>query len=804
MQLNEKDLEDMIKSDSIQNGSEVPASPDSGEGSDDGIVSTLDLSSLESSAESPSEETSTIEPAGESLYSKTVSMIQDGEVDLDHGIMLLKKAATDGCSLSWIYLGKLYSDTNSALTNPALAFDCFSGAASLGDTEGYYNLGLCYSEGFGCEKNEELAVENFLRGAEIGCDKCICSLGICREFGIGCEIDYAMAAALYEKAAEKDNAVAINNLAGCYFYGHGVEQNKHTAVSLFEKAASLGNANAECRLGICYETGDGCAVDTAAAFAHYETAANSGNAIAMHHLALCYDHGIGTEQNYASAFNYYLKAAESGIPHAMYEAGLMCKNGRGTKKNESLAYKMFSAAASAGVASAEYEVGNCYFEGIGTVRNRELAFAKYTRAYEVNPENSAAAFKLGLCFLKGLGTNKDDSSAFKWFCRGDELGSPAATYMMGECYFYGVGIEENKTEAVKCYDKAISYDYDYADTSRTVPATLALARCLELGLGTEQNHRRALELYKSASETGDSDAMYLTGKAIMSGVGMRAEYAAARVYILRAARKGYIPAMLTIGILADEGKGVQKNRGDAQRWYTKSINADVIRTPDLYTFPNRFFETLDTVINSKTEAQYRLGMLLARHEPSAQTYVEAFEHIALAASLGYEPAQTEISKIYVFGGDLKAYYEDSFSNSGAEFEDGELTPDKNILGEAMNKLGNALFDGTGMSRKNETAAARCYKIAAEIGNNDACYSYGWCLRHGVGLRENSTDAVKWLKLSADRGNANAAYSFGLCCEEGYDTGIKNRREALHYYRMAAAAGHTEATQRYILLSERDE
>lgn len=804
MELNEKDLKDILESDRLHNESEVTDKSDQGEIADDGNVTTLDLSSLEAKEESHTEEVLATEPAGESLYNKTIAMIQAGEMDLDHGIMLLKKAAEDGCALSWIYLGKLYADANSAMTNPALAFDCFSGAAKLDNEEGYYNLGLCYSEGFGCEKNEALAVENFLRGAEKGCDKCICSLGICREFGIGCDIDYTMAAALYEKAAEKENAMAINNLAGCYFYGHGVEQNKNTAVMLFEKAAALGNANAECRLGICRETGDGCAVDVSAAFTHYEIAAKNGNSIAMHRLALCYDHGIGSEQNYANAFNCYLKAAESGISSAMYEAGLMCKNGRGTKKDESLAYKMFSAAASAGFASAEYEVGNCYFEGIGTVRNRELAFLKYTRAYDVDTQNSAAALKLGLCYLKGLGTQKDEAAAFNWFCRGDELGSPAATYMLGECYFYGVGVDENKSEAVKCYEKAISYDYHYDDTARTVPATLSLAICLELGLGTEKNPRRALELYKSASETGDSYANYLTGKAIMSGVGMRAEYAAARIYILRAARKGYLPAMLTMGILADEGKGMQKNRSDAARWYTKAINSDITKIPDLYAFPHRFFEMLDTVINSKTEAEFRLGMLIAREDPSAQSYMQAFEHIALAASLGYEPAETEISKIYVFGGDLKAYYESPFSEIGSKFDNGELTPDKETLGSAMNKLGNALFDGTGMTRKNETAAARCYKIAAEIGNNDACYSYGWCLRHGVGLRENSTEAVKWLKMSADRGNANAAYSFGLCCEEGYDSGIKNRREALRYYRIAAAVGHSEAAQRYILLSGQDD
>ena len=87
---------------------------------------------------------------------------------------------------------------------------------------------------------------------------------------------------------------------------------------------------------------------------------------------------------------------------------------------------------------------------------------------------------------------------------------------------------------------------------------------------------------------------------------------------------------------------------------------------------------------------------------------------------------------------------------------------------------------------------------------DACYSYGWCLRHGVGVDENDAEAVKWLKLAADKGNSNAAYSYGLCCEEGAGTGVKNKREAMYYYRIAAASGNTKAAERYVLLSSRAE
>ena len=264
---------------------------------------------------------------------------------------------------------------------------------------------------------------------------------------------------------------------------------------------------------------------------------------------------------------------------------------------------------------------------------------------------------------------------------------------------------------------------------------------------------------------------------------------------LRAARNEYPPAMLAMGIFADEGRGVAKNSSDAERWYTKTVASPAKILPMIDEFPERFAERSSALGSARTEAQYRLGMLLAKSEPSMQAYMKAFENIAFAASLGHQGAQTEIARIYLHGGDLKAYYESPVSDRSAE----AIT--KEILGGAINKLGDAYFDGKALVQKNETTAARCYKIAAELGDIDASYSYGWCLRHGVGLNENDAEAVKWLKSAADRGNINAAYSYGLCCEEGSGTGIKNKRDARSYYRKAASAGHIEAAKRYMALSK---
>ena len=153
----------------------------------------------------------------------------------------------------------------------------------------------------------------------------------------------------------------------------------------------------------------------------------------------------------------------------------------------------------------------------------------------------------------------------------------------------------------------------------------------------------------------------------------------------------------------------------------------------------------------------------------------------------------EIARIYASGGDLQAYFNTSRTDD---------IPDKKSVADAMNKLGDAWYEGKPLLSKNDRAALKCYKIAAELGDADASYSLGWCKRHGVGTKVDDIEAAKWLKKAADMGNVHAMYSYGLCCEEGSGMDHPNLRDAASYYRKAAAAGHIEAAKRYMALSEK--
>ena len=766
-----------------------------------GYQDELDMRSLEEDEEKAADGG---EKDGGRLYHETVALLESGEIELEDGIALLKKNASGGHALSWIYLGQLYSEKELSIYNPTFALDCYSSAAALDYGEGHYNLGLCYFSGFGCDVDYEAAANCFADGARIFNANCICALGICYEFGIGCDINYEYAFNLYEKGAELGHPRAANNLGGCYFYGHGVEKDVQKAIDIYAHAANLGSSDAECRLGIIAEEREYVERDVELAVYHYKRAAKAKNPVALYRLGLCYRSGEALDQSYNQAFKCFVRSAALGYDPAKFEAGRLCISGKGVKRDSDRAYKFFMSASSNGYVPAYYEVANCFFEGIGTMKDRQSAYKYYTLAFELDEANRAqAAYKIGLCHLKAAEPDKD--GAFEWFLKGSELSSAAASYMLGECYLFGVGTAADAPAAVSAFlmaEKLLSTSED--DRELTSRICIALAECYERGVGTLKDPVKAIQYYKKAAECGTDEAMFLAGRAITQGVGMKAEYAAARPHILRAARRGYVPAMLMMGIFSDDGRGVAKNLKDAESWYLKVVSSDKEPQMSLYDFPERFAENLKLYTESKIKAQYKLGMLIARGATEISAYIGSFEYIALSASMGYGGAQNEIARIYASGGDLAEYYNSPFFVPDAKFEGGDTLIGKGPLADAMNKLGDTFFDGKSSLKKNDEAAARCYRYAAELGHTDACYSYGWCLRHGVGVHENDAEAAKWLKMAADKGNSDAAYSYALCCEEGSGTGVKNKREAIYYYRMAAGLGHVDAARRFLKLSKAEE
>ena len=679
---------------------------------------------------------------------------------------------------AFIELGNLFSDISTDDYNPTLAFEYYSRAAAQGSVEGLYNKGLMLSSGVGCERDTTLARECFERGAVQKDMKCLCSLGICYEFGVGCEIDYKRAVECYTQAADKAYAAAVNNLGGCYYYGHGVPRDRKKALELFERAALFGDSNAMTRLGICYESGSDREKDEKKAFGYFQRAAQHNNAIAAYKAALCYESGIGIEQDFKRAFAFFELAANLGHTQSMWHAANYLSDGVGTQRDFWAAFKWYSKGAEAGHADCYLQMAHFAFKGIGTVKNYAKAFFCYNKAFELGADRRETALRIGVCYLRGLGVKENRAQALEWLKKSAATGSPDAIFLCGESYFFGSGCEQDLKIAVQYYTLAAREEH--------IRATVSLAKCYERGLGVPQSKKRAAILYKRAAKSDNPEANFSLARLIYENGGADEGVC---TMLFKAANKGYVSARLMLGKFYEEGRGMPQNFDKAAENYMHAIALGMAKQKALlFSMPERDIEIREHIHSSAVEATYRLGMLRGRHSRSVGDYTKAFEYIAGAAATGSSEAQAEIAKIYASGGDLQAYFR---SDKQADL------PSLLDIGSAMNKLGDTWYEGKPLLSKNDRAAVKCYRIAANLGNTNAAYSLGWCLRHGVGAAVDDVEAARWLKKAADLGNPHAAYSYGLCCEEGSGMEIPNLREAATYYRKAALAGHADAKKRHL-------
>jgi len=109
---------------------------------------------------------------------------------------------------------------------------------------------------------------------------------------------------------------------------------------------------------------------------------------------------------------------------------------------------------------------------------------------------------------------------------------------------------------------------------------------------------------------------------------------------------------------------------------------------------------------------------------------------------------------------------------------------------AQNALGNAYYNGDGIT-SNRNEAAKLYQRAAAQGYADAHCNVGLCHLTGEGLRKDDTEAVRCYRIAAEKGVANAQYSLGWCYQ--YGRGVtKSVNEAVKWHRLAAAQDHEDA------------
>ncbi len=276
-----------------------------------------------------------------------------------------------------------------------------------------------------------------------------------------------------------------------------------------------------------------------------------------------------------------------------------------------------------------------------------VGLAKSAQASDVE-----AQVKLAKKFLDGVGIEKDLTKAREWFEAAAHAGSAQAQYQLGRIYGKGLGLPKDEKKAFAWFEKSA------AQGSRE--GIHALAVSYYLGDGTLQDIKKAIGLWERSAALGNSDSELNIGYALEVD-GPLQDQAKAAIWYQKAVAHGNIVALVHLGSMHVDGRGVAKDLQQAVSLFERAADANSSRgqfmlgrsyseglgvEPDKVKARDWWAKAAD---GGDTEAQYEIGKALFYGDGVPKDFVKAAEWYLKAAVQGSSAAQHSIGWMYANG-----------------------------------------------------------------------------------------------------------------------------------------------------------
>jgi TPR repeat protein len=256
--------------------------------------------------------------------------------------------------------------------------------------------------------------------------------------------------------------------------------------------------------------------------------------------------------------------------------------------------------------------------------------------------------------------------------------------------------------------------------------------------------------FRSAAELGHAAAQVALGQRLLGQTGGDAE---AIRWFTEAAKQAYPPAMEAMGVAYRDGRGVEKDQGQAERWLRQAA---------------------ETKLSS---AQFELGRLLSQ----SGNATEARRWLETAAQGGHPGAQFELGRLLLG------------SASGPEATAGQRwlkAAAEQGLAPAQRELGRALARGQGMDA--DILQALRWLLAAEgKGDQEAAQELARIFKDEATIPKARAEALQWHLARATTGNASSQNLVGLAYRDGLDVPV-DLNKASDFLEKSAAAGFADA------------
>lgn len=328
-----------------------------------------------------------------------------------------------------------------------------------------------------------------------------------------------------------------------------------TLDALMERAKA-GDGAAQFELAERYRQGSGVVQSYGTALTWYTAAADNGDARALNGLGALYIEGLGVEPDPQRGFDYLAAAARSGEAEHLFDLGAAHEKGLGTPVDPAKAAEFYERAAEQGLVEAAVSLGLLYQDGVGVAQDFARARDLYIGPAEAG--HARAQNNLGLLYVRGNGVAQDFGIAATWFSRAADQGLPTALNNLGALYDNGFGVELDEERAKALYRLAAQISAGaapglaapYFDPRFAAPQPVLLGE------------------YIAAAELGDPVGAYLAGYLIYANAASADNLGRAAELFDLAAARGVPAAMVNLGLLSFEGRGVLQDYVTGYKWLT--------------------------------------------------------------------------------------------------------------------------------------------------------------------------------------------------------------------------------------------
>ncbi len=636
------------------------------------------------------------------------------------------------------------------------AFRWFSKSADLGDSLGLYYLAAMYENGFGTNVDKQKAWDLYLASADQKFSPAYRKIAQLIEEGeapasfTGRELEY------YIKAAERNDIDAIHDVIR--FLENDPDRQKEL-FSWCQRGAQLNNGKCICKLGKLYFYGMGTEMDEFKAMNCFRKAETMEIPEAYYFLGLAYYEAKGVvSPNIQKAEEYFRKAAETGYSDAIKAiAELYMQSGQENGYEKAIEYLK---------TIAEGEHADIAYEGLMRIaveqmnaqdyddpQNSEL-YQKALR-FETSGKEAGMTESLSKAFLdRGINLYNIEKyeSAIAPLLLAAQMGESEAATHLGDLYFYGHGVDTDYEQSYYWFAKAAQSNNAYAQYS--------IAFMYIKGQFVEKDDTQVIKWMKLAAENGYTEAQKNMGEYYYYGsFGCRRDMKEAIKWYEMGAKSNEPTCVFTLGLIYEEGDGVQKNILKAADWYQKGAQAGI------------------------PSCLYNLGKLIINKEISGEEE-KGFNLIQQAAESEYSFAQNYMGRAYRFGWYVNAnpVRATNWFTKAAE----QNMPD------AMCNLGDMYSYEDGLTIDYEKAFY-WYKKAAETKHSRALTELGDMYYAGKGVRQDYQKAMEYYQKACDEGYPYAFYSLGFMYWKGQGT-LPDKEKAQEYLSQAAAMGNESAFQ----------